>query len=193
MKAIHHVLITPKQILLDGEAVSIEGEGAEMLRNVYKERIGDYPKYYKMDGLCRLGFVASELLLQAEGERLFDEKGRVQPSDARDDRAVILFNRSSSLCDDVAYQATIANPDDYYPSPGIFVYTLPNILTGEIAIRNGYHGETCFYVLPDKDEAEMEAVIRESFLDETTRSALCGWVDCEDDDTFEADLYLMEI
>ena len=96
------------------------------------------PKFYKMDPLCRLGFVASELLLQAEGDR------RDTP---RDDRAIILFNRSSSIQADEAYQASIQDAEDYFPSPAAFVYTLPNIVTGEIAIRNHYQGETSFYIL----------------------------------------------
>ena len=42
------------------------------------------------------------------------------------------------------FQETIQHADSYYPSPALFVYTLPNIVTGEIAIRNKYYGETSF-------------------------------------------------
>ena len=77
--------------------------------------------------------MASELLLQAEGAERFVP---------REDRAVVFFNRSASLQADTAYQATIQDPDNFYPSPAAFVYTLPNIVTGEIAIRNKYFGET---------------------------------------------------
>ena len=38
------------------------------LTDIYKSQIGGYPKFYKMDPLARLGFVASELLLDKEHE-----------------------------------------------------------------------------------------------------------------------------
>ena len=107
---------------------------------IYKQYIDDYPKFYKMDSLSRLGFVATELLLNAEGQR------KDIPTE---DRAVILFNRSSSIMADKKYLVSIKDPEDYFPSPSVFVYTLPNIVTGEIAMRNLYHGETSFYITDD--------------------------------------------
>jgi 3-oxoacyl-[acyl-carrier-protein] synthase-1 len=72
------------------------------------------------------------------------------------------------------------------------VYTLPNIVTGEIAIRNHYQGETSFYILPQKDRQLMEQVITASFADPETQSMLCGWIDYEDDEHFEAELEVRE-
>ena len=112
--------------------------------------------------------------------------------DGGDDRAVILLNSSSSICDDRAYQKTIEYVDDYFPSPMVFVYTLANIVTGEIALRNRYYGETNFYVIPQKDEKVMMKIVEDSFMDEHTTSAICGWLNCDDEDHFEADLYLVE-
>jgi 3-oxoacyl-[acyl-carrier-protein] synthase-1 len=74
----------------------------------------------------------------------------------------------------------------------VFVYTLANIVTGEIALRNRYYGETNFYVLPQKDEKVMTQIVEDSFQDEHTTSAICGWLNCDDEDYFEADLYLVE-
>ena len=154
-----------------------------MLTNIYKRYINNYPKFYKMDSLSRLGFVASELLLKT------DETHEDTPCE---DRAVILFNHSSSIQADKAYQASIQNPEDYYPSPSAFVYTLPNIVAGEISIRNHYQGETSFYVLPEKDDDLMYQVISASFRDATTKSVLGGWLDYQDDTNYEADLYIVE-
>lgn len=180
----HHVTITTKGVTIDGNRLNINEEpnDASMLTAIYKQYIGGYPKYYKMDGLSRLGFIASELLLKAEA-------GAVSHAF---DRAVILFNRSSSIASDKKYLASIADKDNYFPSPSIFVYTLPNIVTGEIAIRNGYHGETSFYVLADKDEAQMQEIMHTAFLDAQTQSAVTGWLDYEDATHFEADLYIVE-
>jgi 3-oxoacyl-[acyl-carrier-protein] synthase-1 len=179
----HHVRITPTQVLVDGNEIAFEGEGKSMLTNIYKRRINNYPKFYKMDSLSRLGFVASELLLEAEGRH---------PDSSSSDRAVILFNHSSSVQADKAFQASIQDPADYFPSPAAFVYTLPNIVAGEISIRNHYQGETSFYVLPAKDERLMELIINATFGDRHTRSVLGGWLDYKDDARFEADLFIVE-
>ena len=182
----HQVHITPQGIWLDGKVFAIDKEGKQssLLTALYKQIIGNYPKYYKMDGLCRLGFVASELLLKAErDEGSFTE-------DTNKTRAIVFFNRSSSIASDKKYLASIVEKDNYFPSPSVFVYTLPNIVTGEIAIRNGYHGETSFYILPHKNELLMQDIIETTFMDEQTTSVLTGWLDYEDSEHFEADLYI---
>ncbi len=177
----HHVTISPKGVWIDGRQWGDGGEGPSLLSEIYKKEIGDYPKYHKMDVLSRLGFAASELLLNAEGERM---------AEAREDRAVVFFNRSSSICADKAYLETIADKENYFPSPSLFVYTLPNIVTGEIAIRNHYHGETSFYVMDQRDEDMMGRVVQASFCDGMTKSILGGWLDYEDDAHFMADIFL---
>ena len=147
----HNVEITPSRVVLDGKCLQVDSKqpeagattvvGGALLEAIYRKYIGDWPKFFKMDPLAKLGFVASELLLQAEG-------GDRQPTDRR---AVILFNRSGSLADDINYQRGIDGPD-HLGSPSLFVYTLPNIVTGEIAIRNKYYAETSFYCIPEPDE-----------------------------------------
>ena len=186
VKKKHRVHITPQGVWLDGKVFAIDKEGKQssLLTALYKQIIGNYPKYYKMDGLCRLGFVASELLLKAErDEGSFTE-------DINKTRAIVFFNRSSSIASDKKYLASIVEKDNYFPSPSVFVYTLPNIVTGEIAIRNGYHGETSFYILPHKNELLMQDIIETTFMDEQTTSVLTGWLDYEDSEHFEADLYI---
>lgn len=163
-------------ILLDGKAIDIHEKGKNMLTQLYKQYIGDYPRYYKMDILSKVAFICSELLLQAEGTR----------DKHKEDRAVILFNHSSAVVSDRNFLATIA--DEFYPSPSVFVYTLPNIATGEIAIRNGYHGETSFYILPSKSAEIMNKIIDASFRDKAIQSAITGWVDCDDENNFLAEM-----
>ena len=162
----HHVRITPPSDLTE----------------IYKQQIGNYPKFYKMDKLSQLGFIASELLLKQESPR----------KEQCTDRAVVLFNHSSSVWVDREYAKSIAVGDDYFPSPSLFVYTLPNIVCGEIAVRNGYHAETSFYILPHKDEDMMHQVLASTFLDETIQSILTGWIDYEDEQHFEAELKLIK-
>lgn len=178
----HTVLILPDSVLVNGKEIDVEDKGKDLLTALYRQYVGDYPKFYKMDGLSRLGFMASELLLQAEGNDVAAEG---------DNRAVVLFNHSSSVSADRAYLDTIADPNNCFPSPSVFVYTLPNIVTGEIAIRHHYHGETSFYILPRRDEALMVSILRATFVDTAIRSAVCGWLDYVDDQHFMADLQIV--
>lgn len=145
------------------------------LDTLYRKLGVNYPRYFKMDTLCKLGFVASELLLK-------DEPDRFVP---RDDRAVLLFSRVGPLCNDRRYMKTI-RPEEYFPSPSLFVYTLANTVTGEIAIRNKYLGDTTAYGLPAYDAARIFEVVETAFKDGHTTSALCGWMDCRSDTDYEA-------
>lgn len=186
----HTIRITPEEVILDQQKLWErkkelgEQEGKEhhsLLTSLYKQMIGNYPKFYKMDGLSRLGFVASEILLNAE-------KGETDK-----ERAIIFFNHSSSIASDRNYKESINDKDNYFPSPSIFVYTLPNIVTGEIAIRNHFHGETSFFILPNKDERMMEEILQASCRDDQSKSFLTGWIDYEDERHFEAELKICRI
>lgn len=182
LKGHHHVLITPERVMVDGLRRDTTQTGAALLTELYKNEVGDYPKFFKMDPLARLAFIATELLLKAEGgERFVD----------CDDRAVVLFNRTSSIAADCDYVASIDGDEGFYPSPSVFVYTLPNLSVGEIAMRNHYHGETSFYILPERDDTLMAQVQRASLLDPATRSMITGWIDYLDDEHFVADLTIM--
>lgn len=178
----HTVILKPNMVEVDGKPLAHNAQGAALLTELYRAHIGDYPKFFKMDTLSKLGFVASELLLQAEGAE------RYVP---REDRAVIFFNRNASLQADTAYQATIQDPDNFFPSPAAFVYTLPNIVTGEIAIRNKYYGETSFLVIEENDPDLIKRQLENAFQDPQTQSILGGWLDCIDENHFEAELFLL--
>lgn len=174
----HSVHITPTQVIVDGEPIQCSEKGRAMIVELYRSKIGDYPKFYKMDDLSRLGFVAAELMLKTDASYAGD-------------RAVILFNNSSSVQADKAYMETI-KADNYFPSPSIFIYTLPNIVTGEIAIRHNYHCETSFYILDRRNDSLAESIISASFVDNATQSILWGWLDYRDDNSFEAELYITD-
>lgn len=192
MKTTHTVYIDQEKAVVDGTPLSIAGSGHQMLKDLYRERVGHYSKFYKMDLLCQLGFLASELLLQAEGGRILADDGCVAAEQMRTDRAVILFSKSGSAVNDQDYYATISREDDYFPSPSCFIYTLPNIVTGEICIRNRYMGESNMILLPAEDNGMMQQAIEASFLDPETGSVLTGWIDCHDDQHFMASLRIVE-
>lgn len=202
----HAIRITPEEVVLDHQKLwegnqnanekLEEQEGAghhSLLTSLYKQMIGNYPKFYKMDGLSRLGFVASEILLNAEKGDTDVERREEEGERLLEERAIIFFNHSSSIASDRNYKESINDKNNYFPSPSIFVYTLPNIVTGEIAIRNHFHGETSFFILPDKDERMMEEILQASCRDAQSKNFLTGWIDYEDERHFEADLKIKKM
>ena len=133
------------------------------------EHIGiDYRKFYKMDTLSKLGFLASEILLAGSD--------REQP---KPETGIILFNRSSSLVADISYQKTIQDKDNFYPSPAEFVYTLPNIVAGEIAIRNKIYGETVFYTLSHFNPDLINEAVDDAICYAGIKNALAGWIEVD--------------
>ena len=147
------------------------------LTDIYKQEIGDYPKFYKMDFLSRLAFVAAEKTL-SNSLPLRESWGG----------SLILFNHSSSIIADRQFLSTISDKDNCFPSPSLFVYTLPNITAGEIAIRHHLTGETSFYILPDKDETLMQQILQATLRATGTTNAICGWVDAESETNYECEL-----
>ena len=178
----HRVTITPEGLTIDGKTQPTTATGKSLLTELYRAHVGDYPKFHKMDGLCKLGFLASELLMRCDhdGQQTEDEQ-----------RAVILFNHSASIDTDQHYLTSI-QPGNYFPSPSLFVYTLPNIVTGEIAIRHHLHGETSFYSLASRNEQLMTRIQQAALSDSATTSMITGWIDYEDETHFCADMYILE-
>ncbi|MBQ6985098.1 MAG: hypothetical protein IJQ20_09290 [Paludibacteraceae bacterium] len=180
MKAESQIEITPTSVVLNGKAIAVEATGEKMLVELYRRFVGDYPKFFKMDTLSRLGFIAAELLLKHSGASEHSDK-ICQPS------AVILANRSASIKNDRDYLATISE-GNYYPSPSLFVYTLPNIVTGEIAIRHHIQGETAFYIL-EKPE-DLEPIIKSQMTNDQS-PILYGWCECSEPNSFYAKMQLI--
>ena len=170
MRVTHEIEITTSSVLLDGQPIAVENTGEKLLVELYRRYAGDYPKFFKMDTLSRLGFMAAEILLQKE---------KVE--------AVIFANRSASIKNDTDYLATIAE-GNYYPSPSLFVYTLPNIVTGEIAIRHHIQGETAFYILENPEQLEP---IVQSQITCCPTPILAGWVECSAPNMFYAKLQII--
>ncbi len=173
MITLAHIRITPSETWLNGKVVSNSN-----INGIYREFIGDYPKFFKMDSLCKLGFIAAELILKGQTPEL------------KENASIILFNRNGSLITDRNYQMTIAD-DHFFPSPALFVYTLANIVTGEIAIRHKIYGESSFYVLPHQDDEMINDVVNKAYLTSNPSFILTGWVDYDDDDNYVADIKLV--
>ena len=108
------------------------------LKKIYYTLDLDYPKFFKMENLCKLGIIGVELLVR-KNKDLFSRKDRV---------GIILQNKSSSLDSDIKHQEGIENNTI---SPAVFVYTLPNIIIGEISIKHKWQSEGVFFVDKEVD------------------------------------------
>lgn len=181
-KVLHTVKICRDGIFLDSLALETEGKGRAMLMKAYRDFVPDWPKFHKADILGKLVFVASSLLCNA-----------VPAADLDENTAVILFNASSSIVSDRIHIETIGGKDGFFPSPSVFLYTLPNISIGELAIRYGFRGETSLFVLDGKDDVLIDRITRCSFLNPGTRMMISGWADCGTEDDFEAEMKILTI
>lgn len=179
---LHQVEITPKSVVVDGHTLACEATGKALLTDLYKRAVGDYPRFYKMDLLSRLGFLTAELLLKAD-----EDNDKTEISEC----AAVLFGHHGSVVADRNYLRTIATPEDFYPSPERFIYTLPNIVIGEIAIRHQLHAETTFIYLPRYNESELQHLIQVYAERLPSKYLLTGWMDAEDDENYFAKMQLL--
>ena len=180
----HSIRITSNSLFVDEKQIETKENGKSLIAEIYKTHINNYPKFYKMDTFCKLVFIASELLINLDNKLLKKEE----------ERAIILFNSTSSIVTDKKFVASIKDKNNFFPSPSVFLYTLPNIVTGEIAIKNGYKGETSFYVLRKKNEELMSQIIQTTYNQSSNiRSIITGWVDCFSENEFDIDMKILTI
>ncbi len=176
--------IKNKSIFVNGKELSIPKEDVPsyFFADVYKQLEINYPKFHKMDNLSKLGIIATEAALK---ENDFLRRNSLEET------AILLANKASSLDTDRNYQNTINNKDQYLPSPAIFVYTLPNIVIGEIAIKHKITGENAFFVCDSFDAQLLVNQAQISLTQQGTTAAICGWVDY-DNGMADALIYLVE-
>jgi len=149
----------------------------DFLLAAYQSLDTKYPKFYKMDNLSKLGWLAAEQLLTGFSADKY----------AKEDIGVVLSNASASLDTDIKYYETAKD----IASPALFVYTLPNIVTGEICIRHGFKGENAFFITEQFDSAFTEQYVNNLINNNILQACICGWVELLGDQ-YKAVLYLVE-
>lgn len=157
---------------INSRGVFINGERQEQYviasdnwkKDLYTQLEVDYPKFYKMDALAKMAFIGFEMI-----EKNYDF------SKLEDNAVALLFaNRNSSYTTDQLFIESYTEKGS--PGPSLFVYTLPNILTGELAIRKKWYGENIFFICEKFDPAFYIDQINFYFRKES-KVCLCGWVD----------------
>lgn len=173
--------IQNNEIILDGNsAFKIEPTTfSDFSKKAYQDFEINYPKFFKMDSLSKLAFLGAELLLKNEN------------SESKENNIALVFaNNSSSLDTDVKYQNSISDPENYFPSPAVFVYTLPNICLGEISIRHQLKSENSFFIFDAFNPAFMANYAKALLDSKKADKVLCGWVEYYDEE-YKAFLYLV--
>jgi hypothetical protein len=129
--------------------------------------------------LSKLAFLGAELLLNTESD-----------SKTENNTALVFANKSSSLDTDVKFQNSISDKENYYPSPAVFVYTLPNICLGEISIRHQLKSENSFFIFENFNPIFMENYSNVLLDTKKAEKVLCGWVEYYKEE-YTAFLYLV--
>ena len=178
----HYCKIQNNSVLLNDKLIVSEDKSilfSEFSKMLYHQIKLNYPKFFKMDDLSKLTLITSEYLLT----NYF--KKTKKPNDI----SIILSNKSSSLKTDKQFQKTIDNKDNYFPSPSLFVYTLPNISIGEICIRHKFTGENIFFISKNFNSKLINEYASSIIKNGQNSIVLCGWVDFNKDN-FKAFMYI---
>jgi len=163
-----------KQVVFEAAAAHL----TDFLLATYQHFEIKYSKFYKMDNLGKLGWLAAEIMLKDSGIT-----ERYDPYDV----GVVFSNANSSLDTDIKYYDSTKE----IASPALFVYTLPNIVIGEICIRHHIKGENSFFIFDKFDAAFIEHNVNGLLNNDTLQACICGWVEVIGEQ-YKAALYLVE-
>jgi len=160
--------IQNNEIILNGETIfkTEPTVFSDFSKKAFRNFEIDYPKFFKMDNLSKLAFLGAELLLKNEIDNTKENN-----------IALVFANKSSSLDTDVKYQKSISDAANYFPSPAVFVYTLPNICLGEISIRHQLKSENSFFIFEAFNPVFMENYANVLINIKKADKVLCGWVE----------------
>lgn len=165
-------------VRVNGETVFSSGDAfADFMERLYAHLNPGYAKFHKMDNQSKLGFLACEALLKSTNASIAGRDYEV---------ALVLSNASASLDTDIRYNELSKK----VPSPAVFVYTLPNIVNGEICIRHGFKGENVFFVTPEFD-TDLVCSTCDRLLEEGSEACVGGWIEVMGD-AYDSFLYLVE-
>lgn len=160
------VLVESSRILLNDKEVysSDSGDFQDFIRSAFKTVCSPNMKFYKMDSLSKLGYVVSEVLL--DGIEYGEE-----------DCGLILSGVYGSLDTDIRHQQIIDTETDASASPAVFVYTLPNVVEGEISIRHHIKGENTWFWSDDRTLSDVREYAVLSMSAQDMKYCIVGHID----------------
>lgn len=168
MKVVSEIEISAGKVVVNGAEVFRSGEesGPAFFKEAYLSMNDSYPKFYKMDEVSKLYFLGVEFLLK-------------NSSWTRDNGAhttLVAGTTTGCLTTDNAHIASIYGNGDAKPSPALFVYTLPNIMLGEVCIRHGITGENTCFIIPTNDTSLLDDYARILLSENNNDFCIKGYV-----------------
>jgi hypothetical protein len=152
---------------VNGE-LRFEKEGVDVqtfAKSLYQELNWQYPKFFKMDKMSKLSLLASSFFLE-EGEEV----------------NLLFANASSSSDMDLVHQKSISDKNAFFPSPAVFVYTLPNICLGEISIKYKLYSENSFFVVEKFPTSFFCSYAELLIKSGKAKRVLCAWIEVLEED-----------
>ncbi len=177
---IRNVSIVNNKVIYDGRVIYSDNSSPEFSsfsKDLYRRLNCEYPKFFKMDKLCKLTFLSTEFIT-----RDIDLSSCNQ-----NETAIILSNSGSTLATDINFTNTL----NKIPSPAVFVYTLPNIAIGEISIRKEWRGENLFMVEKKFNPENLSDQVVMLFSSSQTELCLTGWTDYISSSDYHVSLWLV--
>lgn len=164
------VSLNSHRLMVNGKLIQAnDGKNTnEWLHFLFRLSGVDYPKFYKMDALCQAAVCSVEMMKQSSSD--------FPPSQAAN-TSILISNRHSSAETDKQFINSYVNSGN--PSPSLFVYTLPNIIIGELSIRHKWFGENlCFITEKFSPSLLMEYI--QLLPSSNTEYVIGGWIDFVD-------------
>ena len=156
-----------KEIWFNSQSLLHASEEDMMLvsTDIYRQSGIHYPKFFKMDILSKAAFLGASFTLPKE---IGEDKNKI---------AVVLSSTSGCLEVDKKFNESRAE----LASPSLFVYTLPNIMLGEICIADGFKGEQMCFITPEPDAELMAFYVEDLLKNRGTHAVLCGHVEATEE------------
>lgn len=145
LKPVRLVQISEGQVNVDRTSafVSSQTDFHTFSREAFKSLGETNMKFYKMDDLCKLGYLASAWLL--DGIEYGEEEC-----------GIVMSGKYGCLDTDIRHQQIIDSEGDSSASPAVFVYTLPNVVAAEISIRHHIKGENIWFWSEDETMSDIK-------------------------------------
>ena len=176
-----HCVIQNCTITIDSDIVlkSDTSNFASFIREAYKELSESNMKFYKMDDLSKLAYIAASYLLKNE------------PKVESLNIGIVLSNSTASIDTDKKHQQLIDKGGDAAASPAVFVYTLPNVAAGEVCIHHKIQGENTFFIEKNYSPEKLKKYALLAMQDSELSTCICGWCDFLDEE-YKAEFELLK-
>lgn len=149
-----------KELWLNSQAFLRSNEEDVMMvaPDIYRQSGIGYPKFFKMDALSKVAFLGASFTIPTAIE---EDKNHI---------SVVISSESGCLEVDKKFDESRAG----IASPALFVYTLPNIMLGEICIATSFKGEQMCFLSEKPDADLMEFYVKDLLQNRGTQAVLCG-------------------